>query len=81
MQNAMQDELQSMADLLPSLRTGEAIISGEGVKIPSRVQFYRIENAVKSSDPDVAECWSMQPEDNSQQYDELISLWQNQKFN
>lgn len=79
-QNAMQDELQSMAELLPSLRTGEAIISGEGVKIPSRVQFYRIENAVKSSDPDVADCWSRQPEDNSQQYDKLTNLWQNQKF-
>lgn len=79
-QNAMQDELQSMADLLPSLRTGEAIISGEGVKIPSRVQFYRIENAVKSSDPDVADCWSRQPESNSQQYDKLTNLWQNQKF-
>lgn len=31
----MQDELQSMADLLSSLRTGEAIISGEGVKMIS----------------------------------------------
>lgn len=79
-QNAMQDELQSMADLLPSLRTGEAIISGEGVKIPSRVQFYRLENAVKSSDPDVAECWSKQPREGAQQYDKLTNLWQNQKF-
>lgn len=79
-QNAMQDELQSMAELLPSLRTGEAIISGEGVKIPSRVQFYRLENAVKSSDPDVAECWSKQPEKGSHKYDKLTNLWQNQKF-
>ena len=30
--SAIQDELQTMVDLLPSLRTGEAIISGEGVK-------------------------------------------------
>ena len=33
--SAVQDELQSMVDLLPSLRTGEALISGEAVKIPS----------------------------------------------
>lgn len=79
-QNAMQDELQSMADLLPSLRTGEAIISGEGVKIPSRVQFYRLENAVKSSDPNVAECWSRELEVNEQQYEKLTNLWQNQRF-
>lgn len=79
-QNAMQDELQSMADLLPSLRTGEAIISGESVKIPSRVQFYRLENAVKSSDPNVAECWSRELEVNEQQYEKLTNLWQNQRF-
>ena len=36
--SAVQDELQSMVDLLPSLRTGEALISGEAVKIPSRVK-------------------------------------------
>lgn len=79
-QSSMQDELQSMADLLPSLRTGEAIISGEGVKIPSRVQFYKLENAIKSSDPNVAECWSKQPDSDSKKYDKLTNLWQNQKF-
>ncbi len=79
-QNSMQDELQSMADLLPSLCTGEAIISGEGVKIPSRVQFYKLENAIKSSDPNVAECWSKQPDSDSKKYDRLTNLWQNQRF-
>ena len=53
--SAVQDELQSMVDLLPSLRTGEALISGEAVKIPSRVKFFKIANAPKSSDPKASE--------------------------
>ena len=46
--SAVQDELQTMVDLLPSLRTGEALISGEAVKIPSRVKFFKIANALKA---------------------------------
>ena len=55
---AIQDELQTMVDLLPSLRTGEGIISGEGVRIPSRVQFYKLSDAPKGSDPNISEKWS-----------------------
>lgn len=79
--SAIQDELQTMIDLLPSLRTGEGIISGEGVKIPSRVQFYKLSNAPKSSDPIVSEKWmndkSKITEDD---YKKLLSLWRNQKL-
>lgn len=79
--SAIQDELQTMIDLLPSLRTGEGIISGEGVKIPSRVQFYKLPNAPKSSDPIVSEKWmndkSKITEDD---YKKLLSLWRNQKL-
>lgn len=77
---AIQDELQTMVDLLPSLRTGEAIISGEAVKIPSRVQFYKLGNAPKGSDPDVAKCWQVEPNANVASYEMLVNLWQNQKF-
>lgn len=79
-QSAIQDELHNMVDSLPGLRTGEAIITGEGVRIPSRIQFYRLENAVKSSDPDVAGCWRKKPDNSQLQYDKLVTLWQNQKF-
>ncbi|RLC44290.1 MAG: ATP-binding protein [Candidatus Cloacimonadota bacterium] len=79
--SAIQDELQTMIDLLPSLRTGEGIISGEGVKIPSRVQFYKLSNAPKSSDPIVSEKWmndkSKITEDD---YKKLLSLWRNHKL-
>ena len=77
---AIQDELQTMIDLLPSLRTGEALISGEAVKIPSRVQFYKLGNAPKGSDPNVTACWKMEPDITFSSYENLVSLWQNQKF-
>lgn len=77
---AIQDELQSMTDLLPSLRTGEGIVSGEGVKIPSRIQFYKLSNALRSADPNVSERWMEQKDISIEQYKELISLWRNQKL-
>ncbi|MBP1616140.1 MAG: hypothetical protein H6Q14_1780 [Bacteroidetes bacterium] len=78
--SAIQDELQTMVDLLPSLRTGEGIISGEGVKIPSRVQFYKLQNAPKGSDPKVSEKWAKVNKTKIEDYKQLLSLWRNQKL-
>lgn len=79
--SAIQDELKSLVDLLPSLRTGEAIISGEGVKIPSRIQFYKLTNAFKGADPGVSKQWSTLELDSEDAYKNLVSLWRNKKFN
>jgi DNA helicase HerA-like ATPase len=78
--SAVQDELQTMIDLLPSLRTGEGIISGEGVNIPSRVQFYKLTNAPKGSDPNASEKWMNENEISINDYDKLLQLWRNQKL-
>ncbi len=75
---AIQDELRAIVDLLPSLRTGEAIVSGEGVKIPSRIQFYKLAKRSKGSDPSVSECWNAPVVDND--YEKLVVLWRNKKF-
>jgi DNA helicase HerA-like ATPase len=77
---AIQDELQTVVDLLPSLRTGEGIISGEGVSIPSRVQFYKLTNAPKSVDPEVSKEWSKNYSQTKDDYNKLVSLWRNKKF-
>lgn len=77
------DDLQTLTDVLPSLRTGEAIISGEGVKIPSRIQFHVLTNVYQSPDPKVSECWmseSLNATECKQQYEQLVQLWQNQKI-
>ncbi|MDE5552959.1 MAG: ATP-binding protein [Malacoplasma sp.] len=78
---AIQDELKSLVDILPSLRTGEAIVSGEGVKIPSRIQFYKLANASKGADPSVSEQWNSANSNSLEDYKNLVTLWRNKKFN
>jgi DNA helicase HerA-like ATPase len=70
--SAVQDELQSMVDLLPSLRTGEALISGEAVKIPSRIKFYKITNSPKSSDPKASEKWIEKIEETEKEFIKIL---------
>lgn len=77
---AIQDELHSIVDLLPSLRTGEAIISGEGVSIPSRIQFNKLANAPKSADPKVSKQWNQPYSRSEADYKKLVYLWRNKKF-
>ena len=78
--SAVQDELQSIVDLLPSLRTGEALISGEAVKIPSRVKFFKIANAPKSSDPKASEKWLETINDTENEYKKLLKSWRNKNY-
>ena len=78
--SAMQDELREMADVLSSLRTGEAIVSGEAVRIPSRVKFFQADNAIKSSDPIASKLWANARPD-AAVYETSVRNWRNQSFN
>lgn len=75
----IQDDLNNITDLLPTLRTGEALIIGEGVKIPSRIKFFKMADSPKSSDPKVSIQWS-QSRPASSEYDKALILWRDQKF-
>ncbi len=77
---AMQDDLQTMADILSSLRTGEAIVTGEAVKIPSRIKIFKAPYSPKSSDPVVSKQWS-QPKPDGTNYSTVVRNWRNQSFN
>ncbi|TAK64154.1 ATP-binding protein [Methylobacter sp.] len=77
--SAMQDELREMADVLSSLRTGEAIVSGEAVRIPSRVKFFQTNNATKSADPIASKLWE-NPCPDMLEYETSIRNWRNQTF-
>jgi hypothetical protein len=56
--SAVPDELAGLVDLLPALRTGEAIISGEATQIPSRVRVQLIDPRPNSGDPEVSKLWA-----------------------
>lgn len=76
---AMQDELREMAEILSSLRTGEAIISGEAVRIPSRIKFFQASNATKSADPIPSQLWTNSRPDIGE-YQTCVRNWRNQSF-
>jgi DNA helicase HerA-like ATPase len=76
--SAMSDGLSGIVDLLPILRTGEAIVTGEAAKLPMRCRF-KIPKDGKfpdSRDPKVSEKWS-QPHDELN-YERLVNLWRQQ---
>ncbi|MDQ3020576.1 MAG: ATP-binding protein [Bacteroidota bacterium] len=77
--SAIQDDLNNITDLLPSLRTGEALIIGEGVKIPSRVKFYKMPDSPKSSDPKVSIEWAKDKPD-VKEYSKAVEFWRDKKF-
>ena len=68
-----------MTEVLSSLRTGEAIVSGEAVRIPSRIKFYQADNAVKSSDPIASKLWANASPD-VEEYKTSVRNWRNQSF-
>lgn len=78
--SAMQDELREMTDVLSSLRTGEAIVSGEAVRIPSRIKFFQANNTTKGADPIASKLWT-NPRPDMAEYETCIRNWRNQSFN
>lgn len=77
--SAIQDDLNEITSLLPSLRTGEGLVVGEAVKIPSRVKFYKMPESPKSGDPKISLKWN-QDKPNSALYKDALLLWRDQKF-
>lgn len=51
---ALPDSVAGLADALPSLRTGEAIVAGEAVALPGRVLIDRPDPRPASDDPSLA---------------------------
>lgn len=73
------DNLGGLVDLLPVLRTGEAIIAGEAAKLPvrCRVTLPHPEQRPKSSDPKVSEAWANKRI--SEGYDRVVASWRAQR--
>ena len=54
---------QDLADILTTLRRGEALAVGEAIPLPTRVHLYPPDPAPDSSDSPVAESWRTGPDD------------------
>jgi uncharacterized protein len=74
------DNLNSLIDLLPALRTGEAIIVGEAIKIPSRVRVKPNTPQPTSGDPKLVEAWKTTHPENAENYKTVVTRIRQQNF-
>jgi len=77
-QSTLPENLASMMDMLPVLRTGEAIITGEAATLPlrCRIALPSKEHRPQSSDPEVAAQWRLVRRPES--YDRVVASWRAQ---
>jgi hypothetical protein len=66
------DTLAGLAEALPALRTGEAIVAGEAIAMPCRVQVDAPDPAPKASDPGL-QAWREPPSQND--VADALSRW------
>lgn len=78
-QGTLPDGLVSLLDVLPVLRTGEAIVMGEAAKLPMRckVTLPPEENRPQSADPLVADSWRLPRREEG--YDRVVASWRAQR--
>lgn len=78
-QGTLPDGLMSLLDVLPVLRTGEAIIMGEAAKLPMRCRITLPErdHRPRSADPDVSEKWAI--DRRGEGYDRVVASWRAQR--
>jgi len=74
------DNLNSLIDLLPALRTGEAIVVGEAIKIPSRVRIKLNNPRPTSDDPKLVEAWKQAHPEDVENYKTIVTRIRQQKF-
>ena len=77
-QSTLPDNLSGIAESLPVLRTGEAIITGEAARLPlrCRIALPNEEHRPQSEDPVVAKRWKSSPI--SDDYSRLAASWRAQ---
>ncbi|MCK4947537.1 MAG: ATP-binding protein [Candidatus Aureabacteria bacterium] len=73
------DNLNSLIDLLPSLRIGEAVIVGEAIKIPSRIRVKLNNPRPTSDDPKLIECWSKTHSTSDDKYKSVVTKIREQR--
>jgi hypothetical protein len=75
---ALPDDLGGLADLLPSLRTGEGLFLGEAMAIPSRVRIYKSMEKPVGDDPKLPEVWQAVDRPPENEYLQALANWRAQ---
>jgi energy-coupling factor transporter ATP-binding protein EcfA2 len=76
---ALPDNLAGLTDLLPVLRTGEAIIAGEAARLPVRCRIFlpAPDKLPQSCDPAVTQAWRTRRV--AEGYDRVVASWRAQR--
>lgn len=72
------DGMPGLLDLLPALRTGEALVLGEAVEFPYRIQVDQVPNRPDSRDPQAHELWT-NPR-SCPNFDRVVTGWRQQQL-
>ena len=75
---AVPDDLGGLTALVPSLRTGEALILGDAMYVPSRVRIHRAADKPTGGDPALPSAWQLESLPDPGLYDETIRNWRAQ---
>lgn len=71
------DDLGGLTALLPSLRTGEGLVLGDALQVPSRVRINRAPARPIGDDPRLPETW-LQPRPPNEGYTTALGAWRAQ---
>lgn len=75
---SLPDDLGGLAELLPSLRTGEGLFLGEAMAIPSRVRVRKALRKPVGDDPKLPEAWQQAARPPGDGYKQALSNWRTQ---
>lgn len=78
--SVMPDEMAVLGSLLPALRTGEALVSGEAVAAPTRVRIAHEQGQRRGTDADVAGGWRQAVRPDAASYRRAIANWRATSF-
>jgi DNA helicase HerA-like ATPase len=76
----MADEMAVLGNLLPSLRTGEALVSGEAVAAPTRIRVTHAQGRQRGADADVARGWRQPARPDAAGYKQAVANWRATTF-
>lgn len=79
--SAIPDDLGGLAAQIPALRTGEALVLGEAMHVPSRIRVNKAVDKPVGTDPDLAQAWRQDNERTASLYDAAIYNWRSQTSN
>lgn len=72
------DDLGDLTQLLPSLRTGEALVLGDALQVPSRIRVRKAREKPEGEDPPLPDRWLALKRPDPELYEDAVRNWRAQ---